>query len=153
VATPSDNIPGAPGIGDKGSVEIIKRFGSVEAALGPRPPKWKEEDFIANRCRDNRDIHFLFSKSMATIDTNVPVEFNVGAMRAGEPDLASLRQLFTETGIYFAVEGIASGSSDRGDALHEAQSAADVRGCSRFYRAGSFGWPSRLIWIKQSRCQ
>src|SRR4029077_15286075 len=28
-----DNIPGAPGIGDKGSVEIIKRFGSVEAAL------------------------------------------------------------------------------------------------------------------------
>ena len=34
-----DNIPGAPGIGDKGSVELIKRFGSVEAArsrLGSR---------------------------------------------------------------------------------------------------------------------
>src|SRR5437868_3227168 len=28
-----DNIPGAPGIGDKGSVEIIKKFGSLEAAL------------------------------------------------------------------------------------------------------------------------
>src|SRR4051794_17718643 len=28
-----DNIPGAPGIGDKGSVELIKRFGSVENAL------------------------------------------------------------------------------------------------------------------------
>ncbi len=28
-----DNIPGAPGIGDKGSVEIIQRFGSVEEAL------------------------------------------------------------------------------------------------------------------------
>ena len=28
-----DNIPGAPGIGDKGSVEIIKRFGTVEQAL------------------------------------------------------------------------------------------------------------------------
>ena len=28
-----DNIPGAPGIGDKGSVELIKRFGSVEQAL------------------------------------------------------------------------------------------------------------------------
>jgi len=28
-----DNIPGAPGIGDKGSVEIIRRFGSVEQAL------------------------------------------------------------------------------------------------------------------------
>src|ERR1700733_14045639 len=28
-----DNIPGAPGIGDKGSVELIRRFGSVEQAL------------------------------------------------------------------------------------------------------------------------
>ena len=28
-----DNIPGAPGIGDKGSVELIQRFGSVEQAL------------------------------------------------------------------------------------------------------------------------
>ena len=28
-----DNIPGAPGIGDKGSVELIRRFGSVEGAL------------------------------------------------------------------------------------------------------------------------
>src|SRR5690348_13112456 len=28
-----DNIPGAPGIGDKGSVELIKQFGTVEAAL------------------------------------------------------------------------------------------------------------------------
>ena len=28
-----DNIPGAPGIGDKGSVELIQRFGSVESAL------------------------------------------------------------------------------------------------------------------------
>ena len=28
-----DNIPGAPGIGDKGSVELIKRFGTLENAL------------------------------------------------------------------------------------------------------------------------
>ena len=28
-----DNIPGAPGIGDKGSVELIQQFGTVEAAL------------------------------------------------------------------------------------------------------------------------
>jgi DNA polymerase-1 len=41
-----DNIPGAPGIGDKGSVEIIKRFGTVEQAL----PKLRERP-TANRCR------------------------------------------------------------------------------------------------------
>ena len=38
----------------------------------------------------------MFSKSMATIDCNVPVDFNVEAMHAGDPDLDLLRQLFTE---------------------------------------------------------
>jgi len=31
-----DNIPGAPGIGEKGSVEIIKRFGHRRRGSGPR---------------------------------------------------------------------------------------------------------------------
>jgi DNA polymerase I len=88
-----DNIPGAPGIGDKGSVEIIKRFGTVEQALDRAAEV--EKKTYRESLQNNRDI-ILFSKSMATIDTNVPVEFNVEAMRAGEPDLDLLRQLFTE---------------------------------------------------------
>jgi DNA polymerase I len=88
-----DNIPGAPGIGDKGSVEIIKRFGTVEQALDRAAEV--EKKTYRESLLNNREI-ILFSKSMATIDTNVPVEFNVEAMRAGEPDLTLLRQLFTE---------------------------------------------------------
>jgi DNA polymerase-1 len=88
-----DNIPGAPGIGEKGSVEIIKRFGTVEEALDRAAEV--EKKTYRESLLNNRDI-ILFSKSMATIDSNVPVEFNVEAMRAGEPDLALLRQLFTE---------------------------------------------------------
>jgi DNA polymerase-1 len=88
-----DNIPGAPGIGDKGSVEIIKRFGTVEQALDRAAEV--EKKTYRESLLNNRDI-ILFSKSMATIDTNVPVEFNVETMRAGEPDLTLLRQLFTE---------------------------------------------------------
>jgi DNA polymerase I len=88
-----DNIPGAPGIGDKGSVEIIKRFGTVEAALDRAAEV--EKKTYRESLLNNRDI-ILFSKSMATIDTNVPVEFDVEAMRVGQPDLDSLRQLFTE---------------------------------------------------------
>ena len=90
-----DNIPGAPGIGEKGSVEIIKRFGSVEQALDRAAEV--EKKTYRESLLNNRDI-ILFSKSMATIDTNVPVEFNVEAMRAGEPDVDNLRQLFTELG-------------------------------------------------------
>jgi DNA polymerase-1 len=88
-----DNIPGAPGIGDKGSVEIIKRFGSVEAALDRAAEV--ERKTYRESLQNNRDT-ILFSKSMATIDTNVPVELDVDSMRAGEPDIDALRSLFTE---------------------------------------------------------
>jgi DNA polymerase-1 len=88
-----DNIPGAPGIGDKGSVEIIKRFGSVEGALEHAAEV--ERKTYRESLLNNRDT-ILFSKSMATIDTNVPVELDVDSMRVGEPDLDALRALFTE---------------------------------------------------------
>jgi DNA polymerase-1 len=88
-----DNIPGAPGIGDKGSVELIKRFGSLEAALdraGEVERKTYRESLQNNRG------NILLSKQLVTIDCNVPVELDVEAMKAGEPDVESLRALFTE---------------------------------------------------------
>jgi DNA polymerase-1 len=88
-----DNIPGAPGIGEKGSVEIIKRFGTVEQALDRAAEV--EKKTYRESLLNNRDI-ILFSKSMATIDTNVPVDLDVEAMRAGEPAMDALRELFTE---------------------------------------------------------
>ena len=88
-----DNIPGAPGIGDKGSVEIIKRFGTVEQAL-ERAAEVEKKTYRES-LQNNREA-ILFSKSMATIDTNVPIELNVDAMRAGEPNVDDLRALFTE---------------------------------------------------------
>ena len=88
-----DNIPGAPGIGDKGSVELIQRFGTVENALDHAAEV--ERKTYRESLLNNRDT-ILFSKSMATIDTNVPVELDVDAMRVGEPDVEALRSLFTE---------------------------------------------------------
>jgi len=88
-----DNIPGAPGVGDKGSVEIVKRFGSVEAALehaGEIERKTYRESL-----QNNRDV-VLLSKQLATIDCNVPVDLDVESMKMGEPDAAALRELFIE---------------------------------------------------------
>ncbi len=89
-----DNLPGAPGIGDKGSVELIKRFGSVENALD-RADEIEKKTYRES-LQNNREI-VLFSKKMATIDTNVPVELNVSAMQMGEPDVEALRQLFADS--------------------------------------------------------
>jgi len=88
-----DNIPGAPGIGDKGSVELIQRFGSVEQALEHAAEV--EKKTYRESLQNNRD-NILHSKQLVTIDTDVAVEFDIAAMKAGEPDVESLRALFAE---------------------------------------------------------
>ncbi len=88
-----DNIPGAPGIGDKGSVEIIQRFGSVEQAL-ERAAEVEKKSYRES-LQNNRDT-ILASKQLVTIDTNVAVELDVSAMKTGEPDVETLRALFSE---------------------------------------------------------
>ncbi len=118
-----DNIPGAPGIGDKGSVEIIKRFGTVEQALDRANEV--EKKTYRESLQNNRDT-ILFSKSMATIDTNVPVDLNVEAMRAGEPDLDLLRQLFTELEFTSLLKELLPDVQVTESHYSEAQYAADV---------------------------
>ena len=88
-----DNVPGAPGIGDKGSVDLIRRFGSVEAALDRAAEV--EKRTYRESLQNNRD-NILLSKQLVTIDCHVPVELNVEAMNVGDPDVDALRKLFTE---------------------------------------------------------
>ncbi len=118
-----DNIPGAPGIGEKGSVEIIKRFGSVEQALDRANEV--EKKTYRESLQYNRDI-ILFSKSMATIDTNVPVDLNIETMRAGQPDLDLLRQLFTELEFTSLLKELLPEVQVTESHYTEAQSAAEV---------------------------
>jgi DNA polymerase-1 len=119
-----DNIPGAPGIGDKGSVEIIKRFGTVEQALDRAAEV--EKKTYRESLQNNRDI-ILFSKSMATIDTNVPVELDVESMRAGEPDVDLLRQLFTELEFTSLLKELLPEVQVTETHYTEAESTADVQ--------------------------
>ena len=88
-----DNIPGAPGIGDKGSVEIIRRFGTVEQALDRAAEV--EKKTYRESLQNNRE-NILLSKKLVTIDCDVPIELDVRAMTMGEPDVEALRTLFTE---------------------------------------------------------
>jgi DNA polymerase-1 len=88
-----DNIPGAPGIGDKGSVELIQQFGSVEAALD-RADEVKKKTYRES-LQNNRE-NILLSKELVTIHTGVPIEYSLEAMRTQPPDNAACRELFTE---------------------------------------------------------
>ena len=88
-----DNIPGAPGIGDKGSVELIQQFGSVEAALD-RADEVKKKTYRES-LQNNRE-NILLSKELVTIHTGVPIDYSLEAMRTQPPDNAACRELFTE---------------------------------------------------------
>src|SRR5438132_1800382 len=118
-----DNIPGAPGIGDKGSVELIKRFGSVEQAL--ERASEVEKKTYRESLLNNRDA-VLVSKQLATIDINVPIELDADAMKMGQPDIEGLRQLFTELEFTSLLKELLP-TIEVSDGLYtEAKSAADV---------------------------
>jgi DNA polymerase I len=129
-----DNIPGAPGIGDKGSVEIIKRFGTVEQAL-ERAAEVERKTYRESLL-NNRDT-ILFSKSMATIDTHVPVELDVESMRAGEPDVDALRALFTELEFTSLLKELLPVVEVSQTNYTEAKSASDVDRVVNSVAAGS----------------
>jgi DNA polymerase-1 len=88
-----DNVPGAPGIGDKGSVELIKEFGSVEAVLD-RAAEVKRKTYRES-LEQNRET-VLLSKELVTIDSHVPLELDLTAMETQPPDVEACRDLFTE---------------------------------------------------------
>src|SRR2546421_5273736 len=118
-----DNIPGAPGIGDKGSVELIKRFRSVEQAL--ERASEVEKKTYRESLLNNRDA-VLVSKQLATIDINVPIELDADAMKMGQPDIEGLRQLFTELEFTSLLKELLP-TIEVSDGLYtEAKSAADV---------------------------
>ena len=119
-----DNIPGAPGIGDKGSVELIRRFGSVEAALDHAAEV--EKKTYRESLQNNREA-VLKSKELATIETNVPVTLEVEPMRAQEPDAEACRKLFTELEFTTLVKDFISGVEVAETDYSEAKSAADVQ--------------------------
>jgi len=88
-----DNIPGAPGIGDKGSVDLIQEFGSLAAVLD-RTGEVKRKSYRES-LEQNRDA-VLLSKELVTIDSHVPLTLDLAAMQTQPPDLEACRELFTE---------------------------------------------------------
>lgn len=88
-----DNIPGAPGIGDKGSVDLIREFGSVEVVLD-RAAEVKRKTYRES-LEQNREA-VLLSKELVTIHCSVPLTLDLHAMETQPPDVEACRQLFTE---------------------------------------------------------
>ncbi|HEY2931639.1 MAG TPA: DNA polymerase I [Acidobacteriota bacterium] len=89
----SDNIPGAPGIGEKGAQQLIQQYGTIENLLdhaGEISRKAYRESLL-----QNREL-ILTSKNLVTIHTSLPLELNLEALRVKDADRAAAMELFSE---------------------------------------------------------
>jgi DNA polymerase I len=88
-----DNIPGVPGIGEKGARDLITEFGSLEAALD-NADKVKRAAYREG-LKNHRE-NALLSKHLATLRTDAPVTLDPDLLVHHEPDRAAAHALFLE---------------------------------------------------------
>ncbi len=74
---PSDNIPGVTGVGEKTAIKLIQQFGNLENLYKELEKENVQiQDSLKEKLLEYRD-QALFSKTLATIELNVPIEFNL----------------------------------------------------------------------------
>ncbi len=88
-----DNIPGAPGIGAKGAIKLIKEFGSAEGAI-ENADKVKHKTYRES-LQNNQDL-IRQSIELATVKTDVDIELDLDLLKIREPDGGKAYELFRE---------------------------------------------------------
>ncbi len=88
----SDNIPGCPGVGEKTAQKLIAEFGNIENLLEHTD---QLKGALKTKVETNREM-ITFSKFLATIKTDVPIELDMSALVREQPDEEALRKIFEE---------------------------------------------------------
>lgn len=88
----SDNIPGCPGVGEKTAVKLLNEFDTIENLLENTD---QLKGALKKRVEENRE-QILFSKFLATIKTDVPIDTTADDLVLGEKDLGKIREIFEE---------------------------------------------------------
>ncbi|MDR1896839.1 MAG: DNA polymerase I [Prevotellaceae bacterium] len=92
----SDNVPGAPGIGEKTAMKLVCDYGDVENIYRHLDElKGKQKESL----QENEE-QVLLAKKLVTIVTDVPYEWNDSMLELKEPDNDRLRELFNEYEFY-----------------------------------------------------
>jgi DNA polymerase-1 len=92
-----DNVPGVPGIGEKGARNLIREHGSLERLLEHRG-EIKRKSYREGL--ENHRDQALLSKELVTIHTDLPLAFDASSLRHQSPDPEALRELYRELEFY-----------------------------------------------------
>jgi DNA polymerase I len=88
----ADNIPGCPGVGEKTAIKLLKEFGSIDALL-QRTNELKGA--LKTKIEENKE-QIIFSRFLATIKIDVPVDFDEKSLKIEPRNEAALKALFDE---------------------------------------------------------
>lgn len=93
----SDNIPGVPGVGEKTAFKLISTYGSMEGVLS------HIDEISGKKLKENLETYSeqaIFSKKLATITTEVPIEFDLEDIKSQENyNKEELKKLFFKLGM------------------------------------------------------
>lgn len=110
----SDNIPGCPGVGEKTAQKLISEFGSIENLLEHTD---QLKGAIKTKVESNVE-KIKFSKFLATIKTDVPIELDMDSLKRETPDEEKLRSIFEELEFRTLLEGYSNPTKSRQQNRH-----------------------------------
>lgn len=87
-----DNIPGIPGVGEKTAKQFIKEYGSIENLFAH---SHELKGKMREKVEANKEMGIL-SKKLATIETDVPIEFNYESLTVEKPDIEEVIKIFED---------------------------------------------------------
>ena len=153
VGDASDNIPGAPGIGQKGARDLIKQYGSLTELLARRDEVSRKS--YRESLQQNEPLIQL-SFQLVTIHQDLPLELSLPEMKVSEPDREAARDLFVELEFTKSSGRIDSPSRSGLGELPETRDSGGSEGFGRPHQRGAGRpWPCciRLVAIGREHCR
>lgn len=85
----SDNIPGVPGIGEKGAIELLKQWGTLD---GVYENLWQIKDTVRKKLEAGKDLAYL-SKQLGSIWTDAPIDLELDHVDGSHVDPTRIRDI------------------------------------------------------------
>lgn len=119
----SDNVPGVPGIGEKGAKTLIAEHGSLENLLE------QAESVKRKSYREGLQQHrdkALLSKELVTIHTDLPIDLDVESLRLEEPDFKALQEICWQLDFHSLAKEFEGSAGVQAEKVTAAKDVADV---------------------------
>jgi DNA polymerase-1 len=131
----ADNIPGVPGIGQKGSAALLEKFGTLDGV-------YENIEALKGKQKANliefRDQAYM-SRRLATIDLNVPLELGLEDLKLGEPNAEKINQVYREFEFYSLLSDDETPEADDSEPLAHTI-CVDVDAFNEFVASHSESW-------------